>query len=144
MGRQTACRTGKVVDMGRDIPPEWLRVLNRARYTTARRYAESSSIGKDTIYRAIFGGPVSDRTLRTMAKELKVDISVIERLRDEVIYDEFPLPAGAERLTRNQRETLNAVVRAMLEEALPRKSQPARLRSVARKTKTPREGDSPP
>lgn len=126
-----------------DLPPAWTALLASAGFTSARRLAQASGVGVDAVLRAMRGGQSSSTTLRQIAAALRVNIARIEELRGHPIPKPFELPEGAERLTDTQRDAIRTVVRAMLEPAAAESGDVVELRQVARRSSTPREGDSP-
>lgn len=132
--------------MAREIPPEWQRLFDAAGLPSARRVAEKAGVSTDAVLRVIFNGQSGSTSIRKVATALNLDPEKVAAMRGEVIYQEFVPIEGAERLTDTQRTAVNAVIRAMLDDALPEDRRRSRLHSVpvaARKAPGPKERDRP-
>lgn len=101
----------------RDIPPQWLPLLEKERIHSARQLADRLGIGPSTATRLLHGEQTSPETIERVATLLKEPAAKIRELRGEVVLPPFRLPVEADQLTPRQRQAVLAVVRAMLDPA---------------------------
>lgn len=98
----------------RDIPPQWLPLLERNGIHSARQLAERLDVAPMTATRLLHAESTSPETIQAAADQLRVETAEIRRLRGEVELPPFQLPHEADQLTPRQRAAVLAVVRAML------------------------------
>lgn len=101
--------------MRRDIPEQWVPVLDRKGLTSGRRLANAMQVSPQTVQRLLHGEPVDEGTIHEAAAALDVSPDVIRQLRGEPPRRPFVLPSDADQLNERQRQAILSVVRAMLE-----------------------------
>ncbi len=103
--------------MPNDLDPRWYPVFDAAGLTrrSFRAVSDESGVSTSAVSNALSGGgPVQDKTLRAIAKALKIQPHELRNLIAEVSHPPFRLPIEADQLDRDERDAVLGVIRAIL------------------------------
>lgn len=101
--------------MRRDIPPQWVKLMETAGLTSMRQLATASGISHTAVARIIHGeGTPSDESIQQMAGTLRVapaDLYRMVGLATPTDAKRYEPPAESARLTVRQRRAVDEIIR---------------------------------
>lgn len=103
----------------RQLPPEWQNLATRKGIpASARGIANAAGVATTTITRMVFDQVTSPSTVRQVAAALGITTDEVYRLVgiDQGDLGPYDPPEDAHRLTARQRQALDVLIRAMIEQ----------------------------